>query len=544
MDRALWLLTKLRIKGWLRRMGRGLRSVKGILLAVVGLAVFVPSFLPMLVMPRPGAAQLDMVRRFGPMILLAYCVLGLLTRGTGERAIAFSPAEINLLFPAPFRSRQLLAYKVITTLGTVLLTAPLIAIFVSQHAPSFLSALVGLALALCGLQLFAMLTALAAETVGVLAYNRRRRLVLAGLVILVAAIVLPLGSDVQNLPPLEILKRVEHATALQVALTPFRPFLQAFTAERIWPDLVRWGGIGLLIDAALVVAVFALNAQYLELSATASAKLYERIERVRRGGGVALLRSSGRKKRSLPMPPLLHGVGPIAWRQLTTARRDVVRLLLGMVVLFPMIVPVLVNSRQNQNEKILVGMLAGLVPFMTFVLTSMLTFDFRGDIDRLPELKALPIGSIPLVAGQLVAPVLIVTALQWIPLVIVAAWIPTTRPVLSAVAALAIPFNILLIGLDNLWFLIFPFRTSGGTNAFDFQTMGRVMLTMLAKMICLGVVGGLAAGLGAGVYYLTGQSWLPAIVMVWLVLAVFAAALLPLVALAFDRFDVARDTPA
>ena len=39
MHRALWFLTWLRFKGWLRRLARGMRTVKGALMASIGVIV-------------------------------------------------------------------------------------------------------------------------------------------------------------------------------------------------------------------------------------------------------------------------------------------------------------------------------------------------------------------------------------------------------------------------------------------------------------------------------------------------------------------------
>ena len=70
------------------------------------------------------------------------------------------------------------------------------------------------------------------------------------------------------------------------------------------------------------------------------------------------------------------------------------------------------------------------------------------------------------------------------------------------------------------------------------------MLLMLAKAAGLTVVGALAAGAGALVYWFAGESW-PAAVAVGGGRRPLGCGLglVPLVALAFDRFDVARDAP-
>jgi hypothetical protein len=97
-----------------------------------------------------------------------------------------------------------------------------------------------------------------------------------------------------------------------------------------------------------------------------------------------------------------------------------------------------------------------------------------------------------------------------------------------------------LIAIDNLWFLWYPARL-GAANGLDFQAMGRAFLTMFAKFICLGLTTGAAALVGFGAYVLFGQSLTAAIVAAWVVMDLCAVALVPLVAFAFSRFDVAAE---
>src|SRR4051812_18369432 len=123
MDRSLWLLLLIRGKAWFRRWARNLRSLKGALLAVVGSLVFLPMIVSVLVSPRvQTAAQVGAIRRFGPLGLLAYCLLNVLL-SSGDRAVYYSPSEVNFLFSGPYRPRQLLVYKVVGGLGAALLTA-------------------------------------------------------------------------------------------------------------------------------------------------------------------------------------------------------------------------------------------------------------------------------------------------------------------------------------------------------------------------------------------------------------------------------------
>jgi hypothetical protein len=113
--------------------------------------------------------------------------------------------------------------------------------------------------------------------------------------------------------------------------------------------------------------------------------------------------------------------------------------------------------------------------------------------------------------------------------------------VVLACAAFTLPFNFLLFALENLLFLLFPTRLAAATPG-DFQTMGRNVLFLLGKVLALGVVL-LAAGVVGGLaWFLTGSPWAGA-AAAWPVVAASGAALVPFIALAFQAFDVGRDTP-
>jgi hypothetical protein len=176
-------------------------------------------------------------------------------------------------------------------------------------------------------------------------------------------------------------------------------------------------------------------------------------------------------------------------------------------------------------------------------MSTLLTFDFRGDVERMDLLKALPLRPVPLVLGQLFAPVAFVSVVQAGALLAVAAT-GTTDVVsygLTAALPFVVPFNFILCAIDNLLFLLFPSRTQAGSIS-DFQLMGRYVLLNLAKFLILSFAAVAAMLAGLPVYFVFGNVVI-ALVVAWLVLAAVGAGLVPLLALAFTRFDVARDTP-
>jgi hypothetical protein len=115
------------------------------------------------------------------------------------------------------------------------------------------------------------------------------------------------------------------------------------------------------------------------------------------------------------------------------------------------------------------------------------------------------------------------------------------------VVLFALPFNFLSFGLENLMFLWFPARPTP-TAPGDFQMMGRQTLMMLAKMAILSLVMVPAAVAGTIAYVVARLAFevngTPAGLAVgWLALTGLSLVVVPLVASAFRRFDVARDTP-
>jgi hypothetical protein len=547
MNGALWLLIGLHLRGWFRYLLRSLRTVKGALLALIGAAVFVPWMAAVVLAPRQSGGWLSGdLRETGPALLLLYCLMNVVF-STSERAIYFPPAEVNFLFAGPFSRRQLLAYKIAETLLVGVPTALFLSLAFRVPSAWFAASFTAMLLIVLFTQLFSIALNLLAVSVGARLYTRGRKFVALGAVLIGVAVWLQSGGLAGQGEPREMLRHLQEAPAWKIVSWPLRWFFVALTAERLYPDLLMSASLAALVDLMLVGVVFALDAQFLEASATASARIYARMQRLRRGGmgSGEGLRRGGKVRVSLPMPPWLGGVGPIVWRQLTTALRGADRLLLLLLILSTALAaPMLASVRGEQENMLLV--VAPVALWVTLFLTTMLPFDFRGDIDRLALLKTLPLSPWRLTIGQMLAPVLLMTTLQWIGLAVVA-WAspPSERllPICLTCAVYVLPVNFLLFALDNLLFLLFPTRLMAATPG-DFQALGRNVLFLVAKMTALALVA-LAAGMvGAVVYALTKWNWPLILLAAWPVVALSAAALVPFVAWAFAIFDVGRDTPA
>ena len=539
MDRSLWILLTLKLNAWLRRWSRSVRSLKGLLLAVVGSLVFVPSLIAILFTPKiQSATQLAAARQYGALILFAYCVLNVLL-SSGDRAVYYSPAEVNFLFSGPYRPRQLLIYKVVGGLLAALITALFMALAFRQHAAMFPAAYLGLFLGLVLLYLFSLSVGLMIATSGAIAFNWTRKLVFAGLITVAGLALWPLGASVLSLPPAQILERAVNSPTLNLILTPFRPFVMTFTAERIWPDLIGWSGLSLLVDLVLLGFVLMLNAQFVEASAAASERIYEKAKKAKAGSAWV---DPGSTRYALPMFPWWGGIGPNFWRQMTTALRSPSRLFgLLILYLFPLAVNAF-NERPSTDNAEILGLSLSVWGGILIFAPTVVGYDFRPDLNRMEDLKTLPIRAGGMVVGQILTPVLILTLASWFVLGCLAAAIRSEFQTIATLAVLVVPLNAILMLVENLYFLWFPFR-SIGANSFDFQAMGRQMLLLAAKGTSVVVVSALSACPAALVYYFMGKNWPATVGTAWITASFCAIGLVPLVARAFEHFDVAALPP-
>jgi hypothetical protein len=145
--------------------------------------------------------------------------------------------------------------------------------------------------------------------------------------------------------------------------------------------------------------------------------------------------------------------------------------------------------------------------------------------------------------GQLVAPVLVLSILQWVVLAGVAAAQADHRSALAAAAVVMVPFNIVLFCAENLVFMLFPSRPAVASPG-DPQILGRKFVFLLMKSIIL-MVAILGAAIGGGVVWIfTGKSLAFAAAATAATLLVEGAGLVALIAWAYQRFDPSVDTPA
>lgn len=541
MNNALWLLTKLRFHAAWRKLYRSAKTWQGALFILFVLGFLGSSLVAGLANANGNSRfSTTLVNDYGPLLLAAYMLSTLLT-SVGEKAIYFTPHEIDMLFPAPFTRKQLLAYKISNNLISTAFLAVLLSVTNRMQYRLWIAGLVGAFLTLGFLQLSATFISLVGETISAQAYTRGRR-VLAG--VLLAGLAFASshaltqwdGAHASELPAI-----LQQSAVGRVVLSPFQVFCKAITAEQLYPDFARWGGIGLSINVLLLILIFRLDANFNDAAVRVSQKTYERMQRFRSGGVAS--RKPNRRSTRVPMPPTWSGIGPISWRQLVRAFRVsrgmlIIVLIMACAFSIPLFIVATKNAKASET---LPWMILGAMAYGTLLLTNLVPVGFRADIDRIEVFKSLPIRPWAVCFGQIFGATCLVSLMHWTVLAVVTIILPHAIGI-WLLAAVAFPlYNLLLLSIANSLFLLFPVRVTPGASA-DIQTAAKAMLTFFLQMFVFALAVGIVAGPAAAVFMLTKNWLVTGVVATGLLIATNTAAVMA-VWFAYTRFDVSKHLP-
>lgn len=502
-----------------------------------------PSIYAGIIMRKTGVGP-DLARAVAPYLpvsILAMCVL-VVVAPSPEAAIAFSPAEINFLFPAPFRRRELLIFKLTKLLLGSIVVALGLATTCSFYFNQWLQSFTGIFLTIAFIQLITVVIALSKQIVTEKAYTfaRKALLTVAGACIAIGLAQVLLRVRIES--AVELIRFFEQTWTGWFVLAPFKIFSRTIMATTLFPELIGWGAAATAIDVLLVTLVLKLDANYLEASATISQELYTRMERARRSGGFALPPKATTRLR-IPSLPWLDGVGPVLWRQLLIAlRTSGIFVFFAFVVSLAMIGLAVMLPRDKGQVDVIIAMIGmTLLTYLPLVFSMNLPWAFRGDIDHMDALKTLPVRPMALVAGELGGGVLILTAIQLAVFVVILAATGRLALVVAG-ASFLVPYDAMLFGVSNALFLLYPIRPLH-SGAPDFAQMGRSMFQFVLQGLILLPCLGVPAAIGALVYFLSGLPWPVAALAAWIALAAELPVLLWVLAQLFERFDPSIETP-
>lgn len=558
---ALALLLRLKLRGVVRRQWRRLRTPKGLLLSLLGVAAFglwivslTVSFARAQAPFGPEAGELR-VRAFG-LVLVFLSFTGALS----NRGLYLPRNEIERLFSAPLARADLVRYRLVAGGLRSLLGGLILGLFGAHRMPSPWTAFVGITLAMQTLPVLNQFVAIALGGLEQRAAQSLKRLghaLLLALLVLLAVVVFVLVTDrpLVELPWVggwlartvdvegELLAHPVLARATAMVL-PWARMIAAPTPSAWAP----WFGLCLGLHLALVELCARLPIDFRELSLATSVRAAARQARFRRGGGVAATRASRGSARW--RIPWLFGRGPagaIAWRKcagLVRKAKGAFWVALLALLFITIFANLLLDGSPTEQA---LGMPVMIATLGTIYLCSGLRFDFREELERMDVIRAWPLAPARVFLAMLLPEVLLVAFL--VAATVLGEATLARRLTLDTLAVAAcLPFLVFAwVAGDNLVFLFAPVRVVPGQDGFV-QNAGRRMLQMglLGGVILvlggLGAVGFLVASLladalGASAVFTRAAGYAGLLA----VLAAGDALLVLLGGLVLRRFDVARD---
>ncbi|MEO2049107.1 MAG: hypothetical protein ABGX16_21315 [Pirellulales bacterium] len=490
-------------RGRLRRMGqrfllprRFILSLLALLLAVAWLGNAV-----MTVWLRESATP-ELLRALIGLGLAFYAIwhLAMAACFRPQQCLEWIESERELLEACPLRPCELLTYKLASIATTTILKASVLILLLLPDLKCVPLALAGILLGMFFLELWRMGVEIAAwgmSNRSFIAFRIVVITVLGGFSVVVGVMLLhsPLlqgeihvGQGVMN--QLGQLLVEMSASAVGKVQILFSPFVSMICAKEMTPDSLLSSGLALAMVAFAGGLVFRLFAIMPQRKAHREKVDYQRNQwqqnqgESNRGAGSPLCENSGTVaqrwlgayQQKIPASFLLKGpVGAIAWRQWLGSRRYAGSLLTALVIPGVMAMTPMVVVADPLGAFLAT---AGALAFYTFLLLpTALRFDFRRDLDRMAMFKSMPIPPSAMTLGQLATPVLISTLFQATVLAVAALIHEQTFLLYLGTLLVLLPVNVLVFALDNLIFILYPYRI--GQEGLEIFL--RTMLTFTGK---------------------------------------------------------------
>jgi ABC-2 type transport system permease protein len=447
---------------------------------------------------------------------------------TGSPVLAFAPAEVQYLFPAPLRRRDLLSYKLVTAQIQLFISALVISVFARRLDPAMPAGLrlIGAWIFLVTLYLHHLGASLI--RVGVMqATPGRKRPFLAAAIAAIVAVILVAGvvtawparldsDDLRGL--LHAASTVLRSPLVGAVLWPFRVALAPLFASTpaAWAHALV---LAIPLLAVHYIWVLRIDVRFEEAAADASAALASRIRAMRQrmmgGPGIAPSASQGGRHRRAWFTLRSTGEPAIAivWKNLVALQRRGWRTVwTSGLLIFGCAAVVMANPRSGRGSNALA--LATALGFLAWMLAFFRPVAFQNDLRRdvayLALLRTYPLSGVRVMAASVASAVLplvlaqlaLVTAACVICPSVVSGQMITvrTRVAVFVVSAIALPIlDTTSATIGNAIALLFPGARGFGSPVGGAGTegAGQFLLSRIASII--GALLAFVAPTGVGV---------------------------------------------
>ena len=424
--------------------------------------------------------------------------------GADRAALAFTPAEVSLLFTAPVSRRDLIVYKLVRAQAPVLTTSLIWALVFRRGSPAdsveraiaFWGLLSTLSFHRLGV---ALIRASQAEH-GVKGLRRSLipMLVFGAAVVALIVGVLPLGDELADARSAGEMFRMIGAALLAPPLGwlmyPFRVAIAPVFAPAglAW---LRAIGAALVLLALHAWWVLRMDAAFEETAVEASAAHARRLEAMRARREVGGVATAASTKWSIRLAPT--GPRPLAlvWKNaLWLVRTGQVRGLLAPPLIG--LASALLLARRSEVAATLVAAFCAVIAAMLIVFGPLtVRSDLRNELLHLPLIKTLPLRGRQIVLAEVASSAPAVALMQLLLLAaaaIATSHLPTWPMPVSMMLATIATLPLFLLGLNMVNFAIhnglavlYPAWTRLGGAGAGIEAMGQMMLTTLATLLML-----------------------------------------------------------
>ena len=491
--------------------------------------------------------------------------------GADRSVLAFTPSEVQFLFPAPISRRGLVHTKLLRMQLAIFVNTIVFSVIFRGNAGE-------LATWERALGWWLLFSTLSMHRVGAsivrasaVEHGRAgwRRVLVPGIIFagLVGAVVFGIVTAIPDLRDagdggIAVVMRTL-TDALQspipaAALFPVRllidPIVRAGTPA--WSVALLWGT---LIALGHYLWLVRLDSAFEEAALEATQHRAARLERFRAS---QMGQARSRKGTLVAVPALaLHGRPEvaIAWKNVAAALRggawktQLITFVVGLTAL-----ALITRQASPRAGDAFMGVAIGWGAMLLFIGPLWMRFDLRLDLPRLAVLKTYPLDGWRIVAAEIAAVTVLhsitIWALLLVPVVMflqdpgLLVQSGATVPMLVSVMVGVPAFNALMFTIQNGTALLFPAWVRLGTESRGFETMGQNLLTTAATTLVAAVALVFPVGAGALVLWLAndwgGWSVLAGTMVAATIIAVELWPVLQWLGTVFEQTDVNEVAPA
>ena len=474
--------------------------------------------------PRPspfGSSDVALLGSVGLLILFMRWWLF----GNDRSALAFTPAEIQFLFPAPVTRRALIQFKLLRSQIAIIFNAILWVLIFGRGGTE-------LPPALRVLSIWAMLSIFTLHRLGATIVRAStaqhgkagvRRNIPALIIFGTVAVGLiwtaingyPTVRDASGFKAVtEAITTLLRQPLAHALLAPFRVILAPTFAHTIREWAPKFG-IVVVIMALHYVWVLRTELAFEDAAVEASAARAKRIEamRARRAGNVAPVRAGNRTW--IPLAPSGPPAMAILWKNVLALSRTSGSSALGMIIMLGTfaVVALVISAKGKAGFGTMLGFFAlAMAGFSVLIGARFVRIDLRQDLVHLRLLRTYPINGASLVAAEVAGSTVVLTAIQMGLLVFAHVTLlsspdisldPWSRWLLLGTAPLVLlVFNATTVTIQNGAALLFPAWVKLGTaKSGGVEVLGQSLLTMVASIVALALALLPPAIAAVGVYF-------------------------------------------